>query len=381
MSTDVVQRTPQQELMLKLEGENFQKALVALLPENVTPDRFRRVFGTALMATPEIAEAEPTTIMMSLLRIAEMGLLPNGREAAIVVRRNTKKGIKEAHAQPMIDGVRKRFAEHGWILRTNVVYEGDDFAYTLAPIEQVTKHDRARPGAERGKLVYAYATAKHRDGRVETKVIGVEEIETAKASGRTGPGTPWDTHEPAMWEKTAGHRLAKQVGLADDDRIVAMFAPPANGYEAAKEVYGPDGAAALKEGETVDTRTGEISSAAEPIPTANGPTDGGARTPDPQQAEEAETRGDSVDASSLSPAASSVPEDDDPEPLPVAEGGDAVIPGGAYEGRTLAEVAALGAEGEEYLAWMARNAGRSSVGPQVHAALQKFRPQLFASGS
>lgn len=162
-STDVVQRTPQQALMDRLEGENVQKALVALLPENVTPERFRRVFGTALMANPDIAEAETNSVIRALLSIAEMGLMPDGREAAIVVRQNRKKGIKEAQGQAMVAGVRKRFAEHGWTIRTQHVLANDEFEYVLIPEEDVARHVRVRPGAERGDLLYAYAIGTHRD--------------------------------------------------------------------------------------------------------------------------------------------------------------------------------------------------------------------------
>lgn len=388
-SQEIERRTPQQELMARLEGDNFQKALVALLPENVTPERFRRVFGTALMANPEIVEAEPTTIMQSLLRIAEMGLLPNGREAAIVVRKNSKKGIKEAQGQAMIDGVRRRFADHGWTLRTQVVYANDEFEYDLTPPERVIRHVRVRPGGERGNLIHAYAVATHRDGRRETKVIGLEEIETAMAASRfTGPGSTWDVHTAAMWEKTAGHRIAKQVGLADDDRVVAMFAPPANGAEAAALMYGPDARAALASGETVDRSTGEV------LPASGGSADTGERpavAPTTQQAEaSAPSAGDAAAAPTPSPSDASAPEPDD-EPSLFNEQetpGSFVVPdaegiGESWRGKTLAEIAALEQTddktgerlGEKWFAYVAKNP--SKYPPELYAALQHFRPQLF----
>lgn len=367
-STDVVQRTPQQALMASVHGENFQRGLAAVLPENVTPAKFARVFGTALLANPDLAEADRDSVMQSLLRIAEMGLMPDGREAAIVTFYSKKKQANVAQALAMIAGVRRQFAEHGWTLRTQVVYSNDEFEFTLAPVERVTKHDRSRPGHDPGALVYAYAVARHRDGREEWKIVDADDIAKARAVSRaTGPGTPWVEWESRMWEKTAGHALARQIGLAESDRMVAIFAPPPSPEDAAKQLYGPNGAAALAPGETVDRSTGEISSPGEVV---------GSGADDVTQQAEA--------ASTPSGVASAPEPDDDPEPVAavaVAEGGDAVIPGGAYEGRTLAQVAALGAEGEEYLAWMARNAGRSSVGPAAHAALQKFRPALFEAKS
>lgn len=147
----------------------------------------------------------------------------------------------------------------------------------------------------------------------------------------------------------------------DDEEVKRMLV--AAGLNAQAAIYGGG-----TQTTPINLATGELP------PAGNEPEEEGGRpavSPDPQQAGEA-----------TSPPASSVPEDDDPEPVAAGDssgedGGDAVIPGGAYEGQTLAQVAALGPDGEEYLAWMARNAGRSSVGPVAHAALQKFRPALF----
>lgn len=369
--TDVVQPTKAQHLAQLVRSEDFRSQVALALPDGMKPERFVRIMATGLLENPQIADkATQDSILRAGLKAAADGLVPDGREGAFVLFGS------ECVWMPMVGGFRRVAAEHGWELRSRVVYENDEFDWDG---ESVPVHRPTRLGQSRGEVIGAWAYAKHGDGRVsDIVVLDREEIEKIRSVSRSKDSGPWRDWYPQMCEAKAARRAFKKIPLADSDRVARLRAVPENGYDAAKELYGPNGAAALKQGETVDTQTGEISPAAS-----------GGQSAEPQQAEGAD-QVDS-DSASSSPVASSVPEDDDPEPAAVAAAtpsddeaetaGSTLIPGGAYEGKTLAQVAAIGPEGEEYLAWMARNAGRSSVGPQVHAALQKFRPGLFWTGS
>ena len=62
-TTDVVVRTPQQELVAQVRGDDFKAQIAAALPANVTPDRFVRATITALMQNPDLAtKATPDSI-------------------------------------------------------------------------------------------------------------------------------------------------------------------------------------------------------------------------------------------------------------------------------------------------------------------------------
>lgn len=363
-STDVVQRTPAQELAAVVRGDEFQSQLALALPEGVRQERFVRSVATALLDNPDLADVdkvERASVFQAVLKSAQDGLVPDGREAALVVY-----GRKAAYL-PMIGGFRKIAGEHGWTIRTAVVHAEDTFEYELG-LEPKVRHVPVRPGEDAGDVIAAYAIGAHGDGRREVEVLTRDEIEKVRNVSRAKDRGPWVDWFERMCEKTAGRRLFAKLPLGDRERIERVLeAARMEPADAAAAMYGPSGAKALASGETVDTTTGEISSAAS-----------GGQPAEPQQAEGA----DQVDSDSASPspAASSAPEDDDPEPVAVDadDGSQVIVPAGAYKEKTLAEIAAVGEAGEEYLGWMARNPGRSPVPPQVHAALQRFRPALFS---
>jgi hypothetical protein len=168
-----------------------------------------------------------------------------------------------------------------------------------------------------------------------------------------------------MAEKTAGKRLFKKLPLSEDDKRVRVLRAIDEPAEAAAAIYGTQARAAL---ERVNIETGEI------LPAEEAPADLGAAS-ESQQAGEAD-----LPEAASPPPASPVPGEDDPEPTLLDDAASRAaqvrIPGGAYKGLTLAQVAD-DPKGEEWFAWAARNQNRSSVGPEVHAALQHFRPSLF----
>lgn len=340
--TEVVQYTPQQELVAQVRSEQFRSEVALALPENVTPERFVRVAITALQANPDIADLERQSVYRSLLQSAAMGLLPDGREAAVV-------GFKgKAQLIPMIGGFRKLAAEYGWTIYTSIVFANDEFRYEQG-LDIVFKHVPVRPGADRGEPIAAYAVGKHADGRRELEVLTVAEIEKVRAVSRAKDSGPWVGWWEQMAEKTAGRRLFKKLPLSDDDKRVRLISATVEPGEAAAALYGD-----------VDRATGEI------LPASVGARQtGGAlpASPDPQQAAEAASPvSDETARSEPSPSASAVPEVDDDEPSlgeaettseadQLVELGALKPPTGENKDKTLDEIAALGEKGWKWLSW------------------------------
>lgn len=241
--SDIATRTPQQELVARVGGEDFKREVARALPENISPDRFVRITVTMLLQSPEIAECEPDSIFRALLRCAADGLLPDGREAAIGPFNDKRSGKKQATYLPMIGGLRKRLAEFGWSLRTRVVYENDEFSYEYG-VNETLIHRPPPPGTERGKRIAAYAVASHRDGRKEFTVMSAEEVEKVHALAKTE--NVWSKWPDQMWEKSAGHQLADDVPLdpAEKDairRLIKADELALEPGEAANLLYGPSG--------------------------------------------------------------------------------------------------------------------------------------------
>ena len=340
--TDLVQRTPAQQLALRVRQDaTFKQELEAALPASVTVDRFIRIAYTAVTTNPDIAKLEHNSVLTAMLRAAADGLMPDGREAAI-----TPRGGKAVYV-PMIAGYRKKAAEHGWTLRTAVVYENDEFDHLVEDGEEKILHRPVRPGADRGELIAAYAIAKHRDGRKILTVLHPEDIAKRRASASTQ--NVWNSHPAAMWEKSAGRDLFGQLGLAEGDAAIQrmLSADEFEHGEAANALYGPP-------------HRGELPAAASTTRDTSEPP---AAAGDRQQASSA--------ASTEGPrAADEVPDDEpvvDDEPIVEEVDEDAAIaikaaadeagmfvpPNGQHKeaNRTLGEILALGDKGKGWFRW------------------------------
>lgn len=346
--SEIATRNPQQELVAQIRSDTFKQQIEAALPQNVTVERFVRATVTALMTNGDLAGSDPTALFQAVIRCAQDGLLPDGREAALVLFGN------RATYLPMVGGYRKIAAEHGWTIRSAVVYANDEFTYELG-LDLRLVHRPAGLREERGEVIGAYAIGTHRDGRKEIEVMSRDEIEKVRAVSRSKDRGPWKDWFERMVEKTPVRRLFPKLPLdpADADRVARLFATDRDltPEAAAALLYGNDHAAALP----AATDSPEATAASDPA--------------DSQQAEETVT--DPVPVSSA-------PGDDEPEPtlfqIPesaIDEAGSMVVTKGIEEvkGKSLAEIAEGG--GTDWLAWAVRRAPNYWPDP-FRAALELF---------
>jgi recombination protein RecT len=306
MAIDI--RTRTQEVVALIEHPSFLQQIEDSLPEGVSLQRFVSVAKTAIRTNSELATADQTSLFGSIVRCAQDGLLPDGREAALVLYKG-----KVAYL-PMIGGIRRIAAVYGWQIRTNVVYENDEFDYTEEP--PAITHRSVRPGMERGDLVAAYAVATHRDGRRVQTVLHPEDIAKRRAKAQTT--RVWDEFTPQMWEKSAGHDVFGQLSLDPADARVSTILREGI-LDPIAALYG---------------RQPESSRAGEPA-TDDRPYDG-----EPPAGSEA--------AAAEEPLASAAAAEDEEAvwtPVPTQEEVDAaaamVVPRGVHKDRTLAQVAEL----------------------------------------
>jgi recombination protein RecT len=221
--TDIVKRSPMQELVSQVRSDQFLDQVKAALPGNVSPERFVRVAVTAINQNPDLVAVDKATLFSSIIRCAQDGLLPDGREAALVVFNDKKAaGGKRSSYLPMIGGYRKIAAKHGLSLEAFLVHENDEFDYELG-YEPVLRHKPPRLGSDRGEVLGAYAVARHVDGRKWLDVMSRDEIEKVRAVSRaaTSEYGPWVNHWGEMARKTVARRLFKQLPLDDVDEADA----------------------------------------------------------------------------------------------------------------------------------------------------------------
>lgn len=198
------------------------------LPPGIDPDRFVRVAMNAIQNMPELTDpkVERQSVFNACLRAAQLGLMPDKREGAIVIVNEKRKGangqdvwVKVAQFRDMVGGLRKLAAEFGFDLIARSVYENDDFDYQLGDDEMI-RHKAPKLGTDRGALVGAYAIATRlKDGRKYRLVMDMAAINKRRDVAQTK--AVWDKWPSEMSEKTVARSIFRVLPLADSDDAAA----------------------------------------------------------------------------------------------------------------------------------------------------------------
>jgi recombination protein RecT len=304
---EIATLTPAQELAQRVRGDEFQSQIALVLPGDVSAARFARAAATALLANPDIASCDNDSIYNALLKSAQDGLLPDGREAALV-KFSGKSGPK-AQYMPMIAGFRKIAAESGWSITAKCVYEKDEFEAVEGSNPSLTHHP-VRPGEERGEIIAAYAIGRKRGEEPLFKVMTLEEIEKVRNVSRAKASGPWADWFDRMAQKTVARALFKELPLGDLERVRRVLeATSLEPGESVELLYGSPERAALTPAPPVD---------ATPEPSVKSDSDGG----DQENGEEAAAA--SAESTSTGGASSPVPDsepdlDDEKPTFPVPD--------------------------------------------------------------
>ncbi len=194
------------------------------LPKHITPEKFIQVCSIAAMVNPDLAQCSPASLAQAFIQAANDGLVPDGREAAVIVY-SSKQGsewVKKAQYQPMIDGVLKRLRQSGEVLSitAKAVYEGDIFEHEMSldgeTLDYRPNYDR--PDSAPLKLVFAVARLKTGGTIVEVmkkqeidKVMNLSKSAINKKTGEVNEFSVWANFYDRMALKTILHRIAKRL--------------------------------------------------------------------------------------------------------------------------------------------------------------------------
>lgn len=195
---------------IRADVQRMEKQFALALPEHVTPERFVRVVLTAINSNPDLQKADRESVLGAAMKCAQDGLLPDGREAALVVYGN------KATYLPMIAGVLAKVRRSGELstINAHVVYEKDTFTYTLGDNESID-HQPFLDGP-RGKAIAVYAIAHTKDGGIYREVMSVGEVEQVRNVSRAKNNGPWVQWWGEMARKTVLRRLSKRLPMSTD---------------------------------------------------------------------------------------------------------------------------------------------------------------------
>ena len=218
--------------------------IASQLPSNVSRERFINATIAAVKATPDLLLATPRSLMSAVVKAAQDGLLPDGREGIITIYeqkvRNSNPERKEMVAQwnPMFAGIRKRARElDGIIIDAQVVVEGDDFEFELGDNPFIKHKPAVRAEAvDASKGVAAYAIFRHpTDGILHREVMWKPEVFATMNQSRAKGSLMWTVFWTEGWKKACGRRGSKSVPMSAplqqiiqrDDENFAFDRPPA----------------------------------------------------------------------------------------------------------------------------------------------------------
>jgi recombination protein RecT len=215
-ATEVVERPKEKSLGAQLKDR--QSNFVAALPAHIPVERFMRVVMTAAQNNPSLQHADRPSLFTSCMRAAQDGLLPDGREGALVIYK-TKDGdawIAKVQWMPMIAGLRKKARNSGEIVswEAQVVYAKDHFEFELGD-DPFIKH-KPFMGGEPGPVIAAYSVATLKGGEKSREIMTRAQIDKVRAASKSPTKGPWVEWFDEMARKTVARRHSKVLPMSTD---------------------------------------------------------------------------------------------------------------------------------------------------------------------
>jgi recombination protein RecT len=263
MATAVAEKTVNPMETLRHQLDKRKDELTRALPTHIPAERFIRVVQTAVQINPDLLTCNRQSLWNSCLRAAQDGLLPDGREGAIVPFRDNSnnsptKGQTIATWMPMTYGLLKRFRNSGQFksITTNIVRDGDEFQYW---VDENGEHMRHEPQNDTGKAIKVYAAAVLKGGGTMIKVMTHADVEKRRAVSKAKDGPMWREWWDEAAMKTVLRNLAKRLPTSSDlddlirrDDALYSFDTAATGG-ATPAVRAPNVAGALDQFSGADT--------------------------------------------------------------------------------------------------------------------------------
>lgn len=217
-----------------------------VLPSHITVDKFQRTIATAALSNPQLLNCDRQSLLIAAMKLAQDGLLPDGREAALVPFKSWNKDTRETtwqvQAMPMAWGVRKKILQSGQVvsLETGLVYraemEGGHFIYEIGmdpPIRHRPKLDLTEEETADSEIVAAYSIARIKnengDPYWSVEVMRRSEVDKVRQASQTGavgrktrdgkaitPKGPWVDWYGEMARKTVLRRHSKVLPMSGD---------------------------------------------------------------------------------------------------------------------------------------------------------------------
>jgi phage RecT family recombinase len=237
-STAVATVTPLQRVLNTVASPQMQGIIQQALPPGVTLDRFTRATLTAIQQNPDILDCDRNSLYNAIARCAQDGLMPDGKQAAIV-KFNTRVKVRnddgtwgetyiaKAQHMPMVEGIIHLLGKADISAYAVTVYANDEIELWNDETGQHIRHRPTQFGKPRGERIGAIAVGRTKAGQVYVEAMTMEDLEVPKRATKQKNQKgeligPWRETPDRMEQKSALHRLAKRMpyaALRDDDEF------------------------------------------------------------------------------------------------------------------------------------------------------------------
>ena len=213
MGTEITVRD-KDGLAALVETDVFKKALRAVLPKHVTPERMIKQAFIAASRQPKLFECT-----QGIMKGAELGLDVSGTlgSAYLVPFYNSKLGAREAVFIPGYRGLIDLAHRTGEVdtITARVVHKNDKFKINLGTSDEII-HEPCLEGTP-GPMVCVYGIAWMKGANKPlTEVMTLAQVDAIRKRSKAKDSGPWVTDYEEMARKTVVKRMVKYLPLSPE---------------------------------------------------------------------------------------------------------------------------------------------------------------------
>lgn len=206
-------------------------AISVVASKHIDAERLVRLALVARQSIPKLGECSPQSLLLALMKAAEVGLEPNTalEHAYLIPRYNGRTKQLEASYDISYKGwlVLAHRSRMVHSITAEVRHENDEFAIALGTAPKIY---HVPDYEDRGMPLGAYAVAQLANGATPFKYMTHDEInEVRERYANDSQDSPWRTNTLAMWQKTVIKRLVKSLPIEEasfSQALSAEDAPP-----------------------------------------------------------------------------------------------------------------------------------------------------------
>jgi recombination protein RecT len=228
MATNLPAKAPEWRRDIEAMTTEFTRTL----PPQVPTERFVRTILTAMQMEPKLSQADRHTLKVACMKAAQDGLLPDGRDGALVIYntkvkekdekgRDVERWIPAVQWMPMVAGLLKKARNSGEIASVtgHVVYKHDKFRLVFGD-DEILEHEPNLDVDEaelvEANAIGAYAIGKLKDGTIIRVWRSRGQIMKAKSQSKAAGSLMWTKFWEEGWIKTAIRYLTKYLPSSTD---------------------------------------------------------------------------------------------------------------------------------------------------------------------